>query len=56
MEHLGYAYMWGNIAVTNGNKDGVKLLDIVEKKMTSSQIVEAQKFDRECVHKKYKDC
>ena len=48
-----YAHMWGNVAATNGSELGAKLRDDYEKKMTPSQIAEAQKLARECVRKKY---
>jgi len=32
------------------------LRDVVEEKMTASEIAEAQKLARECVAKNYKDC
>ena len=51
-----YAHMWSNIADSNGNKDGAILRDILAKKMTPSQIEEAQKLARECVTKNYKGC
>ena len=51
-----YAHMWSNIADSNGNKDGTILRDILAKKMTPSQIEEAQRLARECVAKNYKGC
>ena len=51
-----YAYMWGNIAATNGNKRGAKLRDFVAKEMTPSQLETAQKLARECIRKNYKGC
>ena len=51
-----YAHMWANIAATGDAEDVGKLRDILEKKMTPSQIAEAQKLARECVRKQYKDC
>ena len=51
-----YAHMWGNLAASNGSENGGKLRDIVAKKMTRTQIAEAQKLARECVRKKYKGC
>lgn len=51
-----YAHMWGNIAATNGNKLGAKLRDDFEKKMTLSQIEEAQRLARDCVKKNFKGC
>jgi uncharacterized protein len=51
-----YAHMWGNIAVSIGGKDKGKVRDFVEKKMTPTQISDAQDLARECVRKKYKGC
>ena len=56
IKDLVYAHMWGNIAATNRYKLGAKVRDSVAKKMTPSQIEEAQKLARECVRKKYKGC
>jgi TPR repeat protein len=41
------AHMYWNIAAVSGYKDAIKSRGIVEKKMTSSQIAEAQKLARE---------
>ena len=41
------AHMYWNIAAVSGNKSAIKNRGIVEKKMTSSQIAEAQKLARE---------
>ena len=49
-----YAHMWWNIAASNGVDDGNK--NKVEKKMTFSDISEAQRLARECVKKNYKGC
>ena len=49
-----YAHMWFNIAASNGADDGNR--KIVEEKMTTSDISEAQKLARECVKKNYKSC
>jgi TPR repeat protein len=51
-----YAHMWGNLAASNGNKNGGELRDIVAKEMTPADISTAQKLARECVRKKYKGC
>ena len=51
-----YAHMWLNIAASNGHAYAVKARDIVEKRMTTEQLAEAQKLARECVRKKYKGC
>ena len=51
-----YAHMWGNIGSMNGNDKGALLRDEFAKKMTSSEIEEAQRLARECVKKNYKGC
>ena len=51
-----YAHLWGNIAASNGSKNGRKLRDLIAKDMTPSQLEKAQDLARECVRKKYKNC
>jgi len=51
-----YAHMWANIARSNGYENASKVLDILVKKMTPSQIEKAQDLARECVKKNYKGC
>ena len=46
------AHMWLNLSASNGNKDAVKGRDIVEKKMSPSQIEEAQRLARNWKPKK----
>ena len=46
------AHMWWNLAGSNGNKDAVKNRNIVEKKMTPSQIEKAQEMARNWKPKK----
>jgi len=41
------AYMWLNLATANGNDKAGKLRDDLEKKMTVSQVAQAQKLSRE---------
>ena len=45
------AYMWFNLSATNGDKIGQKNRDIVEKRMTPSQIEDAQRLAREWLKK-----
>ena len=45
------AHMYWNIAAVSGNKGAIKNRGLVEKKMTSSQIAEAQKLAREWMSK-----
>jgi TPR repeat protein len=51
-----YAHMWWNIAASSGEEMASGSRGIVAKRMTSSQIEEAQKLARECVAKNYKGC
>jgi len=51
-----YAHMWANISASNGNESAIELRDLLEQKMTSADISEAQKLARECVAKNYKGC
>jgi len=41
------AYIWFDIAGSDGNKIAIKARDVIEKEMTSSQIAEAQELSRE---------
>ena len=50
------AHMWGNIAISIGGKNKGKVRDLVEKKMTPSQLEKAQDLARECIRNKYKGC
>ena len=56
IQNIVSAHMWLNIAASNGQEDAVKNRDEIAKKMTASQIAEAQKLARECVQKNYKGC
>ena len=42
--------------MSNGHNRAKEELEIIENKMTPSQIEEAQKLARECVKKNYKGC
>ena len=50
------AHMWWSIAAANGDDDAAYNRGVLEKKMSSSQISEAQKLARECVAKEYEGC
>jgi len=45
------AHMWWNLAASKGNENGRKNRDIVAKKMTPTQIAEAQRLAREWLEK-----
>ena len=51
-----YAHMWWNIAAPQGDKVSSEQKDIIEEKMTPSQIEKAQDLACECVKKNYKGC
>ena len=51
-----YAHMWANIARSNGQENASKLLDLLVKQMTPSQVEKAQDLARECVKKNYTGC
>ena len=56
VKDFAYAHMWGKFAASNGAKDIGKVRDYVEKKITPSQLKNAQDLIRECIRKKYKGC
>ena len=51
-----YAHMWWNIAASEGHEHAKAARDAIAKRMTPSQITEAQKLARECMTKEYKGC
>ena len=51
-----YSHMWFNISASSGNENAISNRDLVEEKMTFSDISKAQNLARECVAKNYKDC
>ena len=56
LQDMVFAHMWYNIAASDGNELASKNRDMVLKKMTPSQIENAQDLARECVKKNYKGC
>ncbi len=50
------AHMWVNIAASRGHDFALDLRDIIEKKMSATQVGNAQKLARGCVDKNYKGC
>lgn len=62
-EDAVHAHMWASIAASGGGEGKEQnrllrdhVLNLVEQKMTASQITKARKLARECVRKQYKDC
>jgi TPR repeat protein len=50
------AYMWFDIASTSGEPPGARNRDSVARQMTTQQIVEAQRWARECQQHDFKGC
>ena len=46
LQDYALAHMWFNLSGSNGHKNAVELRNIVEKKMTPSQIEKAQDMAR----------
>ena len=51
-----HAYMWWNLAASQGNKTAEKFKNIIEKKLSPTDISTAKQLARECVEKGYKNC
>ena len=47
LQDYALANMWFNLSGSNGYRDALKNRDIMEKRMTPSQIAEAQRLARE---------
>ena len=50
------AHIWFNLSAVNGDADAVKGRDVVAKRMTPQQIVDAQKLARDCQARQLKGC
>ena len=50
------SYMWLSLAIKNGDVDAVRYREILELKMTTDQILEAQELPAKCFESNYKDC
>ena len=50
------AHMWWNIAAANGRTTALKNRDIAARKLSSTQIIEAQKKAKLCMASGYKQC
>jgi hypothetical protein len=48
--------MWLNIAAVGGDKNSVKVRDLVAKQITPQQIEQAQRMARECMNSNFKKC
>ena len=55
-ENYIQAYKWGNLGGANGNKNGAELRNLMEEKLTITEIAKAQALGRKCVKKDYIDC
>ena len=52
LQDYALAHMWFNLSGSNGDKDAVENRDIIEKRMTPSQIEKAQEMARNWKPKK----
>ena len=50
------ANMWFNIAASYGNTKAAKYRDFAARKLSSTQIIEAQKQAKRCIASGYKQC
>ena len=50
------AHMWFNISSLKGHKKSKQNYEIIEQKMSASQIEKAQRLATECMKKNYKGC
>lgn len=50
------AHMWTNLAAMSGDQATIENRDRISEKMTSLQIIEAQKLARECQARNFKNC
>lgn len=55
-QDLVRAYMWIDLAVAKGDRRAINRRDDIAKKMTKSQIAEAQKLAKQCEQRNYKNC
>ena len=51
-----FAYMWTNLAASQGNKRAKENLDAVAEDMTPTQITEAKRMAQKCLAQNYKGC
>ncbi len=50
------AYMWFNIAATNGDEEATEDREILNQEMPKAQIAEAQRRSQKCLDGNYQDC
>ena len=55
-EDFIYAHMWLSISALNGNANGRKSREIIEKRMIAAQIGIAEELAQKCARNQYKDC
>ena len=53
---LTRAYMWRDIAASNGIEKAARGIATVQKDMTSANILKGQQLAPECLAKNYQDC
>ena len=56
MQNYKKAYMWFNLASHNGSSEGQKSRDIMAKKLSSQDLIEAQKMTKRCLDSGYENC
>ena len=50
------AHMWWNISASQGNESAKKNRDLLVKKMSDEEIIDALRLARQCVSNNYKGC
>ena len=53
---INQAYIWSNIAASNGHKLAAEFLYNLEQIMSSKDIIQAQQYSKICVESGYIDC
>ena len=56
MQDYTKAYMWFNLASHNGYSEGQKARDIMARKLSPQDLIEAQKMSQHCLKSRYEDC
>ena len=56
MQNYKKAYMWFNLAIHNGFSNAQKARDIVAKKLSPQDLIEAQEMTERCLDSGYENC
>jgi TPR repeat protein len=51
-----FAHVWASIAAENGSKEGAELRDVLEKLLTSAEILASELLTRECIRSDFSNC